>query len=330
MDHPPPQEPTSQIPAAPSQWSPLIDSASRFLAEESARRRADAGWRKLLRDCAFWGFLLAVLVMGLRELGITIPDWVRGGARPHVAVINITGSIAPGAKASADRLVPLIEQACASASAKALVLRIDSAGGSPVEADRIGAALERCRTGEHAKPIHAQVGSIGASAAYMIAVKADTIRASRYALVGSIGVVRWSYDASEAARRVGIAEEKVASGALKGGSSYLRKDTPEERALWQELIDGLATEFLDSVVTSRGDRLKATREEIGTGRVWTAAQAHRLGLIDQVALFEDVREELFGDLPVRTYAPRNTWADVMGLESAFRGALASALEPRLE
>lgn len=291
-----------------------------WAAEIRRERRADRTWT--------WVKRFTMVVMG--AFGFYL--WLTNvgplyGLRPApaartVSVIHLAGEISETGNGSARVLVPAIAEACGDSRVQAIVIHIHSPGGSPSQAERIGRAIDRCRESNH-KPIDAVIESMGASAAYMVALHADRIVADRYAMVGSIGAIISQLDASKALARVGIEQRAYASGEFKAMLSNFRADTPRQAHLAQDLVDGVARSFADSVRERRGTKLK-TVDDLTSGRVWTAEEARAKGLIDEVAVIEDLVERDYPGAELASYMPRRTLADSLSLE-AFSKSLADAL-----
>lgn len=291
---------------------PLAD----LLAVTVRQRQQDIFWTKIKR------FGLALLVLSL--VFMQLNTWSAMGLidapamGEGVAVVAIRGNIASGASSGADRVVPLIESACEAKTTTAILLRISSPGGSPSEAERIGAALDRC-----GKPKSAVIEQIGASAAYLIAVHTDRIAADPYAMVGSIGAIMKKVSAEDLARRWGVAESVYASGELKFGGSYIRGATPEQASTSQALVDAAGERFVQTVRERR--KALAPDMDLASGRMWLAADAKAGGLIDEVWVVEDAIDAWYGaDAVLHPYAPRRTLADEWSLASVV-DALADRL-----
>lgn len=289
---------------------PLAD----LLAVTVRQRQADILWTKAKRF-GLAVLVLAIVVMQLRTwsaLGLIDAPAMGEG----VAVVAIRGNIAMGAPSGADRVVPLIESACEASTTKAILLRISSPGGSPSEAERIGAALDRC-----GKPKSAVIEQLGASAAYLIAVHADRIAADPYAMVGSVGAIMKKVSAEDLARRWGVAEEVYASGDLKFGGSYMRSATPEQASASQSMVDAAGARFVETVRARR--KGLAPDMDLASGRMWLAEDAKAGGLIDEVLVVEDAIDAWYGkDAVLHPYAPRRTLADEWSMASVVDAVVA--------
>lgn len=290
-------------------------------------RAALAEYRREARAAQNWTWMRRCLVLLIAAGAITLYLGVWGPllglraapAGKQIGVIHLVGTISDSSLASAARMVPAIEDACADDAVSALVLKISSAGGSPSQAARIARALERCRA-EHGKRIVAVIEGVGASAAYLIAVHADEIVADPYAVVGSIGAVISGFDASVALGRLGVNERAYASGELKSMLSLWRADTEAQAALAGALVHQIADEFADTVRRKRAAKLAPSVPDFSSGRVWVAAEAQALGLIDDVAVLEDALAARFPGVTPFHYDTRETLRDKLDLRAVGEGA----------
>ena len=201
--------------------------------------------------------------------------------RESIAVVDLQGTIGGGVRPleSARLLAKLRDDA----SASAVVLNIDSPGGSAAGSDLIAKAVGRLRA---EKPVIAFIGGLGASGGYMIAAAADGILALPSALVGAIGVIAYRPLVSGALDRVGVEMRVAKSGRLKDMLSPFREATDEERAKEQHIVDTLHRLFVEGV--ARGRSLTADRvRELATGEIYAAPDALTAGLIDRTGDIED-------------------------------------------
>lgn len=301
-------------------------------AEQMLRQsRSEVTWR-LVRRTVILLFMLAAAVLWVAVYGPLIGLTAQPTTKV-IGVVTIDGVIGRGSDAGADSVVPAISEACGNARVHAVVLRINSPGGSPSEADRIGRAIETCRRDGERKEVVAVIEGAGASAAYMVAVRADHVVAGEYSQVGSIGAVMRSFDAAEAVGRLGVHERVFASGALKAGNSAWSGNTPEQDALNQAMVDEAAGLFADMVRAARGDRLRE-EPDLFSGRTWLGDKAQALGLIDEVAVYEEVLGTRYPGLPTHTYKARKSIQDRLGfaalVQAVARGITAQLQTTELE
>lgn len=220
---------------------------------------------------------------------VTIPD--------RVAVINIEGTIVCGADSkenlfqqangiTSGTIMKQIREAAADDSVKALVLRIDSGGGSATAAEEVGRELLRFKE-QTKKPIVATMGNTVASAAYWIAACAsDKIYANATTLTGSIGVYMPYMNTEELFKKIGITSDKIKSGPYKDILTNDRPMTPEEKEILQNIVDEIYDQFVYTV--SAGRRMETSKvRAIADGRIYTGRQAKNIGLVDELGDYYD-------------------------------------------
>lgn len=223
------------------------------------------------------------------EKTVTVPD--------RVAVINIEGTIVCGADSkenlfqqangvTSGAIMKQIREAAADDSVKALVLRIDSGGGSATAAEEVGRELLRFKE-QTKKPIVATMGNTGASAAYWIAACAsDKIYANATTLTGSIGVYMPYMNTEELFKKIGISSDKIKSGPYKDIMSNDRPMTAEEKQILQNIVDEIYDQFVYTV--SAGRRMETSKvRAIADGRIYTGRQAKNIGLVDELGDYYD-------------------------------------------
>ena len=232
----------------------------------------------------------ALLVFALFLLLIVMAVFFTPASRT-VALVNVSGTIASspeneglfGTGGGAERTVATLREAAADDSVAAIVLRINSPGGSAAASQEIYQEVMRCR---EAKPIIASMGDIAASGGYYIASGCDTIFANPATLTGSIGVIFMSADISHLLERLGTRMEVVKSGKFKDMASFARPMTPAERRLMQGLINDTYEQFVEAVAKGRGMPAARVRE-LADGRVYSGRQALRLKLVDKLGGLQD-------------------------------------------
>jgi len=249
-----------------------------------SRRRISFGW--VLLAIAILGFLfVAVSFLGLIGLtAMTRPDMLAG----KVAVIRVDGLIVAGPSygmfsgsvASGERIGDSIRRAAKDRAVKAIVLRLNSPGGSAAGAQEIYQELMRARK-RWGKPIIASMGDVAASGGYYVACAADRIVANASTVTGSIGVIYNQADLSQLLKKLGYRQEVLKTGKFKDLGSYMRPLTSEERRLVQGLLDDTFDQFIKAV--AQGRRLSESRvRSLADGRVFTGRQALKLKLVDSL------------------------------------------------
>lgn len=210
----------------------------------------------------------------------------------NAALIDIEGPIFFESDASADNLHKSLKSAFTSPSTKAVILRINSPGGSPVEADLIYQEVMRYRKEYPKKPVYAVCGTLCASAAYYIAASADEIYANPASLVGSIGVLYNGFGFVDALQKLGIQRRLVTAGKQKGFLDPFSAEKPEQVQELKTMLEVIHQQFIERVKQGRGKKLTVNAQTF-SGRVWTGEQAKSLGLIDAYGgMWDIVRDKL--------------------------------------
>ena len=268
--------------SADSGWerATLEKLAFAALEEQRLARR----WRNGVR-LAWLGFLVVVAWLGFSQNGPT-----HDVSQPHTAVVEIKGEIASGAEASADAINASLRAAFEDSGALAVVLLINSPGGSPVQAGIINDEIRRLKA-KHQKPVYAVVEESCASAAYYIAVAADKIFVDKASIVGSIGVLMDGFGFTGLMDKLGIERRLMTAGENKGFLDPFSPQTDKQRVFAQSMLDQIHQQFITVVRAGRGERLKETPETF-SGLFWSGEQAVALGLADQLANLDYVAREI--------------------------------------
>ena len=297
-DAPTPGPGAGLLPAARPPWDGLTEQFARAYLSD---RRSERRWRIFFRLA--WLLLAAALVYAVFSAR------VRGAAPsgPHTALIEVRGEIAAGAEASAENLLPGLKSAFEDAAAQAVVLRINSPGGSPVQAGIINDEIRRLKA-LHKKKVYAVVEETCASGAYYIAVAADEIYADKASVVGSIGVLMDGFGAAGLLDKLGVERRLLMAGENKGIGDPFSPLTPKQRAYIQATLDQIHRQFIAVVKQGRGARLKETPETF-SGLFWNGEQALSLGLIDHYGSLDYVAREVVKAEAVIDYTPKENVAE---------------------
>jgi len=245
--------------------------------------------RTLRRWRMFWRFVWLVLFVALVWL-FAAADRAENRDMPHTAVVELKGEIAAGAEASAESVVAALRSAFEESGAQAVVLLVDSPGGSPVQAEIIYEEIARLKA-KHGKPLYVVVEEMCASAAYYIAAAADGIFVSKASMVGSIGVLLDGFGFTGALEKLGVERRLLTAGEHKGFLDSFSPQSEEQRAWMQHLLDQIHQQFIAAVKAGRGERLKVTPETF-SGLVWTGQQAVTMGLADRLGSLDYVAREV--------------------------------------
>ena len=221
----------------------------------------------------------------------------------HTALVELSGVIADGQDASADNVVSGLRAAFESNNSAAVILRINTPGGSPVQASYINNEINRLKELHPNKPIYAVVTDICASGGVFAAVAADKIYADKASIVGSIGVRMDGFGFVDAIEKLGVTRRLMTAGEYK---AILDPFTPEnefEKQHIQSLLDEIHQQFIDVVVEGRGDKL-AKDKNLFSGLFWTGEQALELGLVDGFGSASYVAREVVGVEKIQDYTYR--------------------------
>ena len=280
-----------------------LNSALERVAMEMLRQqRSERRWRVFFR-LAWLGLVLAVVWAWLVPAG-----W--GSAppsTPHTALVDVRGEIDVDADANADDLMAALRDAFADAGAQAVVLRINSPGGSPVQSGLVNDEIRRLKA-LHGKKVYAVVEEVCASGAYYIAVAADEIYVDKASLVGSIGVLMDSFGYTGAMDKLGIERRLLTAGENKAMLDPYSPPNQRQTALAQAMIDQVHQQFIAVVREGRGERLKETPDTF-SGLIWNGEEAVRLGLADGIGSLDQVARDVVQAELVVDYTPQPNVAE---------------------
>ncbi|MFP8777048.1 S49 family peptidase [Hydrogenophaga sp. RWCD_12] len=223
-------------------------------------------------------------------------------SKPHTALIEIKGEIASGAGASADNVLGSLRTAFEDDGAQAIVLLIDSPGGSPVQAGIINDEITRLKAVHH-KKVYAVVEETCASAAYYIAAAADAIYVDKASLVGSIGVLMDGFGFTGLMEKVGVERRLMVAGQNKAMLDPFSPQDDAQRAYIQAMLGEIHAQFIAVVKRGRGERLKETPDTF-SGLVWSGQQAVAQGLADGLGSLDYVAREIVKAEDIVDYTQR--------------------------
>ena len=256
------------------------------LAEQRARRR--------------WNIFFRFLFVGLILLGLALAFDYTGAdmeaVGKHSALIEIDGTIeSGGGSGSADSVIPALNRAFSDVAAVGVILRINSPGGSPVQAGIINDEIQRLRKAYPQKPLYVVVDEMCASGGYYIAAAADRIYVNKASIVGSIGVLMDGFGFTGLMDKLGIERRLLTAGENKGFMDPFSPVQPKQVEYARGMVNEIHQQFIDVVRQGRGKRLKET-PEMFTGLFWSGARAVELGLADGFGTVNTVaRNELKTD-----------------------------------
>ena len=277
------------------------EAIEKLLLADVRERRAARRWR-IVRSL-LWMLLFGALIWLLFSdaLPTSTP------ATPHTAMVAIKGEIADEAEASAEFVLPALRSAMEDKGAQALVLLINSPGGSPVQAGLISDEIHRLRA-LHKKPVYAVVEETAASAAYYIASAADKIYVDKASIVGSIGVLINGFGFVDTLDKLGIERRLLTAGENKGFLDPFSPQSEAHKQHAQTMLEQIHRQFIDVVKKGRGERLKET-PEMFSGLFWTGEQSVALGLADDFGSLDSVARDVVKAEKLVDYTNTQTLAE---------------------
>jgi protease IV len=279
--------------------SVLEKLASSALAEQRRARYWGIFFKSLTFLYLFIVLFIAAGWFGAREM-----------APPgkHTALVQLNGVIAGDSSASSEQVNAGLQAAFKDSNTQGVVLRINSPGGSPVQAGEINDEIRRLRAKYPDIPLYAVIEDVCASGGYYVAVAADKIFVNRASLVGSIGVLMDGFGFSGVLDKLGVERRLLTAGDNKGFLDPFSPMQPRQRAHAQSMLNDIHRQFIDVVKKGRGDRLKA-EAEIFSGLIWTGERSIELGLADALGGVEYVAREVIKAQTIVDYTSRENIAE---------------------
>ncbi len=275
-----------------------------------------------------WGIFFKTLTLGYLIVALMVfsagrwSDGVPNPSKPHTALVDVNGIIMSDAEASADRIVKGVRDAFKAEQCKGVLLRLNSPGGSPVQAGMVYREIRRLRAEYPDKKVYAVITDMGASGAYYIAAAADEIYADSASLVGSIGVVSDGFGFVGAMDKLGVERRVFTAGENKAMLDPFQPLDESQKAYFSTILGDVHQQFIDAVKQGRGERLKDD-PNVFSGLFWSGRQALELGLVDGLASPGQVAREIIGEEEFVDYTPRSNPFD------AFVGKLGVSMADRV-
>jgi len=268
------------------------------LAEQKRRRR--------------WGVFFKLVSLAFFEVALWLFGDL-GGAEPldggkHTALVNLEGVIAPKGEVSAERVVGALQAAFEDSGTQGVVLRINSPGGSPVQAGIINDEIARLRQLHPNVPLFAVVEDVCASGGYYVAVAADRIFVDKASIVGSIGVLMDGFGFTGVMDKVGVERRLLTAGENKGFLDPFSPQNPKHLEHAKVMLQDIHAQFISTVRKGRGSRLKET-PDMFSGLMWTGAKSVELGLADGFGTVESVARDVIKAESVRDFTLKQNFAE---------------------
>ncbi|MDX9741601.1 MAG: S49 family peptidase [Gammaproteobacteria bacterium] len=318
----PSKEASSAVRASDEPWA--RDTLEKLVFASLREQRAARRWGIFFK-LAFLAYLLLIFFMMAGGAGV---GSVAKGK--HTALVEISGVIASDQAANADAIITGLRSAFENSDAEAVILRINSPGGSPVQAGYVNDELRRLRGLHQDKKVYAVITDVCASGGYYIAVAADEIYADKASIVGSIGVLMDGFGFVDTLEKLGVERRLMTAGESKGFLDPFSPMKADDAQHLRGMLGQIHQQFITVVREGRGDRLKDD-STLFTGLTWTGEESVRLGLTDGLASSSMVARDIVGAERIVDYTHRppvferfagrlgGVLAD--GVLTAFRGEL---------
>jgi protease-4 len=274
-----------------------------------------------------WGIFFKLLTFAyITVLILMALDWGERGqtSGKHTALVEVSGVIAPGTDASAERVMAALQAAFKDENTQGVIVRINSPGGSPVQSNAIYEEMRRLRKKHPAVPLYAVVEDLCASGGYYVAAGADRIYVGRSSIVGSIGVRMDSFGVTGLMEKLGVERRLLTAGENKGFLDPFLPVDPAQKAHAQALLEDVHRQFIGVVRDGRGKRLKET-PDMFSGLVWTGQKSVELGLADAFGSLDYVAREVVKAEKVVDYTQKENLAEKFARRFGA-GAMGSLLE----
>lgn len=283
------------------------------IAEQRATRRWGTVFKLLLLI-----YLFVVLFVGI--------GWIRQGERAstgkHTALVELRGVISADSPASADNVNAGLQSAFKDPNTQGVVLRINSPGGSPVQAGYINDEIKRLRTRHPNIPLYVVVEDICASGGYYVAAAADQIYVDKASIVGSIGVVMDGFGFTGIMEKLGVERRAITAGENKRFLDPFLPLTPAHREYAEKMLSEIHQQFITVVRNGRGKRLKESPDTF-SGLVWTGEKSVELGLADGIGSIDSVARDVIKAEEIVDFTPRQNLAERVARK--FGATMAEAL-----
>jgi len=261
-----------------------------------------------------WGIFFKLLGFAyLTVLLATLIDWEALGmgsekSARHTALVEMTGVIQAKGDANADNVVSALQSAFDDKGAAGVILRINSPGGSPVQAGIIADEIGRLRGKHSDKPLYVVVEDVCASGGYYVAAAADKIFVDKASILGSIGVLMDGFGFTDSMDKLGVERRLLTAGENKGFLDPFSPQNERHKEHAQGMLDDIHRQFIEVVRKGRGARLKET-PEMFSGLMWTGAKSVELGLADDFGTVDSVARDVIKAEEIRDYTIEPNFAE---------------------
>ena len=274
-----------------------------------------------------WGiFFKALGFLYLTFIIVLMTGLVKGDVNKmgkHTALVDLQGVISSD-KANADMMITGLNDAFENTNTQGVIMRINSPGGSPVQAGQINDEIRRLRAKYPKIPFYVVVDDVCASGGYYVAVAAEKIYVDKASLVGSIGVLMDGFGFTQSMEKLGVERRLITSGTNKGFLDPFSPTDPQQVEYAKQMLEEIHAQFIQVVRQGRGKRLKETPETF-SGLVWSGQKSIELGLADGYGSVESVARDVIKAEEIVDFTPQENLAD--RLVGKFGLVMANLLKP---
>jgi protease-4 len=269
----------------------------------------------------FFKLLLLIYLFALLFIGM---GWFgkKDGAGKHTALVEVRGVIGADSPASADNITTGLQDAFKDKRTQGVIVRINSPGGSPVQAGYINDEIRRLRAKYPNIPVYAVVEDICASGGYYIAVAADKIYVNKASIIGSIGVLMDGFGFTGTMEKLGVERRLLAAGENKGFLDPFSPINESQKQYAEKMLKDIHSQFISVVRQGRGKRLKET-PEMFSGLLWIGQKSIELGLADAMGSIDYVARDVIQAEDIVDYTPKENIAERVA--KRFGAAMAESL-----
>jgi len=293
----------------------VLEKLAMSALQEQRRARH---WSIFFKVMTF-GYLFFLLFLILGWMGKSEPAL---GVGKHTALVDMQGVIAANSAAGADNIIPSLQEAFEDKGTQGVILRINSPGGSPVQAGQINDEIKRLRAKHPKVPLYVVVDDICASGGYYVAVAADKIFVDKASLIGSIGVLMDGFGFTGTMQKLGVERRLMTAGANKGFLDPFSPLNPAQADYVKQMLSEIHQQFIDVVKQGRGKRLKETPDTF-SGLVWNGQRGIALGLADGYGSVETVARDVIKSEKIIDFTTKESFTD--RLAKRFGAGVMSAI-----
>lgn len=301
------------------------DALKEILTASIKEQRAARRWGIFFKLLTF-SYLILVLALMMGWLGSNESESASNGS--HVGVVDLSGPISADSDASSQLVIAGLKSAFEDKNTKAVILRANSPGGSPVQSGMMYDEIKRLKTKYPKTPFYVVVEDVCASGCYYAAVAGDKIFADKASIVGSIGVLMDGFGFTGTMDKLGVERRLITAGENKGFLDPFSPQSEEQKQKATAMLQEVHQQFISVVKEGRGKRLAADNPDLFSGLVWSGESGVKLGLVDALGSVESVARDVVKVENIVDFTPQPSYADRLARQLGV--AVASSLTAKME